>query len=103
MAKKNDDEGDDEILFLELDDSPEHKTVLKVAKQFHKANAERKNLLSTSKEKVDGLMIKLLGLMHENKLVKFKHKGVIVECIDPKEKVIVKMDGEDDDDDTDAD
>lgn len=111
MAKRKDEDGgvavatepgEQKPLFPELEDSPEHKAVLKAAKAFAKAKAERDALLSTSKEKVDGLQANLIACMHKANLEKFKHDGVKAELIKTREKVTVQI-GDDEEEETEGD
>lgn len=89
--------GEQSSMFPELDDSPEHKALLKLAKAANRAKARRDALLSMSKEEVDGCMDKLKAKMHECKLKAFKHGGVKAKLIDAKEKVIVEVEREETD------
>lgn len=86
-------------LFPELDTSnPEQKELLRFARQYAKAKAERDALLTTHKEKVDGLASKLCGKMHACNILKFRYDGTSAELIQRSEKVIVKTgDGDSDD------
>ncbi len=104
MAKKNakvardDDVEGQEELFPELDDSNEaHRVLMAAAKKLKKERENRTALLTTSKAKVDAAAERVLVLMHQNKLVKFRHKGVITEVISTTEKVEVRMDDEEED------
>lgn len=91
-------ETETETMFPELDtDTPGHKQLLAAAKKLARLKAERDSLLSTSKEKVDGQMQKVIALMHESKLAKFRHAGVTAEIIPSKEKVEVEIDEDDED------
>lgn len=86
-------------MFPELDDTvPEQKELMRLAKRVAKLKAERENLLSTSKEKVDSAVEKLIAQMHTCKIDKFKHKGVKAERFDGKEKVEVEVDEDTPDD-----
>jgi hypothetical protein len=90
---------DQEVMFPDLDmGNPEHKAIVAAAKKFHKAKAERAETLSTAKEKQDAAMERLIALMHGAKITKFQHDGVKAEIIDAKEKAVVKLSGEEDDD-----
>lgn len=86
-----------EVLFPELDDSPAHKKLLRAARAFHKAKSERSQLLKTAKEKQDSAESTLVGLMHENKIEKFRHDGMTVEVFNGKEKAVVKVEGDEED------
>lgn len=87
-----------EVMFPEIDTTdPHQKALLAAAKRLAKLKGERETLLSTSKEKVDGQMQKVIGLMHECRLTKFRHQGVTAEIIASKEKVEVEIDEEDED------
>ena len=96
MAKKAKTEKTDDIegqqeMFPELDkENEEHKKLLSASKALAKARAERAELLGTSKKKVDAAEEKVIGLMHENKLTKFRNNGVIVEIVPSGEKVEVR-------------
>jgi hypothetical protein len=95
-----DDAEEQEELFPELDASnKKHKDVLKAAKAYDKAKAERDKLLTTSKENVDAKGEQLLKKMHECGLKKFKFKGTEAEIIETREKVVVKIGSEDAGDD----
>ncbi len=86
-----------EEMFPELDmNKDSHKALLKAAKKFAREKADRDALLSTSKEKTDAAMQKLIGLMHEAKLEKFRFDGVTAEVFAPEEKAIVKIESDDD-------
>lgn len=86
---------EEEILFPELDDrKPEHEELMKLACAFHKAKQERSNLLTTSKEGCDAKMAKLIAQMHHCDIEKFKFKGIVVDLIQPAEKVEVKVEDE---------
>jgi plasmid stability protein len=86
---------EERILFPELDDElPQHKALIRAAMAHAKAKVERGELLTTAKEKEDSTMQKLLALMHECKITKFKHKGVTAEIINSREKATVKLDDE---------
>lgn len=73
-----------------------HKTIVRTARAFYKAKAERDEVLTTAKEKMDGFKGKLISLMHEAKVDKFKFKGLKVCLVPAKENVQVKLEGEDD-------
>ena len=104
MAKKpqhvNLDDEEQQVMFPELDDSnPQHKTLMKLAKSFHRAKTERDEVLSTAKEKLDAMKEKLIAAMHEAGIKAFDHKGIKVEIISGVEKVQVKTDTDDDTED----
>lgn len=83
-------------MFPELDEAkPEQKELMRLAKRFGKAKADRDALLSTAKEKMDGAREKLIAQMHECNITKFKHKGVKAELFEQAEKVTVEIDGDD--------
>lgn len=85
-------------MFPELDTSkPKQKLLLKESRRFAKMKADRDALLSNNKEKVDAQMDKVVALMHENGMSKFRHEGVTVEVFTRKEKVLVKIAGDSDD------
>lgn len=86
-----------QVIWPELDDSAEHKAVMSAAKKFHRCKQERLEVLGQLKEKQDNAELRLIGLMHENKLTKFKHKGLEVEISDGREKATVRTDDDSDD------
>ncbi len=73
-----------------------HKTIVRTARAFYKAKAERDEVLTTAKEKMDGFKSKLISVMHEAKIDKFKFKGMKVSLVPAKENVQVKMEGDED-------
>lgn len=84
-------------MFPELDaKNVEHKKLLKLAKAFAKAKAERDEILSTAKEKSDSAMQALLDQMHRCDLRAFKFDGVRTEIIQSKEKAQVRLEGDED-------
>jgi hypothetical protein len=88
-----------ETMFPELDTTkPEQKALLSAAKKLAKLRGERDQLLTTSKEKVDTQMQKVITLMHENKVTKFRHQGVTAEIIQTREKVEVEIEEDEDGD-----
>ncbi len=88
--------GEQTSLWPDLDEAnPKHVSLLKAAKKFAKSKAERDELLSTAKEKQDADMAKVIAMMHEVGLQKFKHEGVSVELITTKEKAQVKLKDDD--------
>lgn len=92
-----DDEEQTPSLFPELNmDKDGHKAVLSAAKSLARAKAERAELLGTSKAKVDGKKQKLIGLMHENKLEKFRFNGVKATLVEKMEDVEVTIEIADD-------
>lgn len=84
-----------EVLFPELDDSPEHKKILSLAKKLKKIRDERKEALTESKAQEDKVQEDLVGAMHEAKIECFRVevKGTVIEAkIKPRsEKVAVKI------------
>ncbi len=92
-----DDESGELFPNLDLHD-PKHKAVFGAAKRFHKAHRERSALLAENKQKVDGLRDKLLELMHQAGLAKFKFRGLVVERFEGKETVQVEFDDDADGD-----
>lgn len=88
--------GEQAALFPELDDSPEHKAILKLAKKLHKIRAERHAALVESKELEDKTQSDLVGKLHDAKLTKFKFKTIVVEILERSEKVKVKLEVEED-------
>lgn len=94
------------MAFPELDDSPEHKKILKLAKAMKKIRDERKEALTASKAKVDKIQEDLVTAMHEADIPAFSHKigeSTIEARIKPRsEKVSVKISsgGDDDEEDT---
>lgn len=92
------DEPEQGELFPELEkDNPDHQKLLKAAKKFYKDKAARETLLKENKQHVDGLMEKLLNLMHEAGIKKFRYGDITTEIIPSKEKALVKMDPAEDD------
>lgn len=91
-------EGNEQMeLIPELDmKNGTHKTIVRTARAFYKAKAERDEVLTTAKEKMDGFRSKLIAVMHEAKVDKFKFKGMKVALIPAKENVQVKIEGDDD-------
>jgi hypothetical protein len=88
---------DQTTMFPELDlKDPKQKALLSAARKYAKDKAERDALLTTSKEKVDASMGKVIALLHELGLKKFKHEGVKAELIETKEKCTVEEDEEED-------
>lgn len=90
--------GEQAALFPELDDSPEHKAILKLAKKLHKIRAERHAALVESKELEDKTQEDLVGRMHTASIMKFKFKAIVVEIVARSEKVKVKLEVEEDSD-----
>lgn len=90
---------DQATMFPELDDSAEHKKLLRAARSYARAKKERDELLGSSKEKCDGLMEKVVAAMHDAKLTRFKHDGTKCELIEGREKVVVKTDDEEEGED----
>jgi hypothetical protein len=91
-------------LFPELDDSPEHKALLKLAKKLYKIRADRHTALVESKAIEDKTQEELSGKMHDAGITKFKFKTIIAEIVPRSEKVKVKLEvekeaGEDDGED----
>lgn len=82
-------------LFPELDDSPEHKAIARQAKKFAKAKAARDEMKTTAKEEQDAEEKKLIEMLHEAKLTAFKHGGMKVNILPTSEKVRVRLDDED--------
>jgi activating signal cointegrator 1 len=80
-----------EVLFAELDNSPEHKRLVKTAKALIKIRADRKLSLEGSKEQEDKVQADLAEQLHAAKITKFKHDSVIVELIERSEKVKAKL------------
>lgn len=93
--------GEQANLFPELDDSPEHKAILKLAKKLHKIRAERHAALVESKELEDKTQEDLVGRMHTAKIEKFKFKTIVVEIVARSEKVKVKLEVEEEPGDSD--
>lgn len=96
-SKANLDEEPNEQMELipELDmKNATHKTIVRSARAFYKAKAERDEVLTTAKEKMDGYREKLLASMHEAKIDKFQFKGLKASIVPAKEKVQVKMEGD---------
>jgi hypothetical protein len=95
MAKNAAMEEVDEVqteMFPELDEgNAKHKQVLRAAKRYAKAKAERDQVLSSAKEKQDATMENLIALMHECNLMKFKYDGVRAEILVTKEKAQVRL------------
>ena len=84
--------GEQGEMFPELNVAdPAQKALLAAAKKYAKDKAQRDELLSTSKEKVDASMQQLIAAMHECKIRHFKHKGVEAELITISEKVAVRI------------
>jgi hypothetical protein len=83
---------------LQLND-PKHKAVFAQARRYYKLKAERDAMLTDAKKKLDAAQDKLIGLMHEAKLQKFKFRGIVTEVYAGAERVTVKV--ADDVDDTD--
>jgi high-affinity K+ transport system ATPase subunit B len=86
--------GEQAALFPELDDSPEHKAILKLAKKLHKIRAERHAALIESKALEDKTQEDLVGRMHTATITKFKFKTIVVEIVERSEKVKVKLEVE---------
>lgn len=94
--RKVDVEENQSDLYPEIDtNKPGEKAMLTAARKYHNAKIDRDQTLSTAKEKMDGYMQKLIGLMHENKCEKFRYKGITAEIIPGKEKAQVRVDGDD--------
>jgi hypothetical protein len=98
-------DGDQTILFPELDDSPEHKKILKLSTALKKIRDERKEALTESKDKEDGIQTDLVTAMHKAGIDAFRQEigGTVIEVrIKPSsEKVAVKIKASDDDDEDD--
>jgi len=94
-------ENEDRALFPELDmDNAQDKELFRAAKRYSKAKRERDEVLSTAKEKVDSAREKLVGLMRGKSISKFKHDGTIVEIFEGRTKVVVKEEGEEEEDES---
>ncbi len=87
------------FIFPELDSSPAHKNILKLAKKLKKVRDMRKEALNESKAEEDKTQESLVGAMHEAGLTAFKHDSIEVKIKPKSEKVTVKMVADDDDDD----
>jgi hypothetical protein len=99
MARTKEDDNQ-EVMFPELDDSPEHKDILKRAKRLINIRDKRKEALVESKAKEDAEQKVLVEAMHKANLTGFNHKGVKVEIVESSEKVKAKLEtGAEDDDD----
>lgn len=84
-------------LFPELDDTnPAHKALLKACRAFYKAKADRDTLLKENKAHVEGLHDRLLAMMHEADIKKFRFKDITAQITATREKVQVKLDPPDD-------
>lgn len=90
-------------LFPELDDTPERKAIIKLAKKLYKIRDERHKALTASKEIEDKTQVELVGKLHEAKIGKFKFRTLVVEMVERSEKVKVKLEVEDDKDNGDDD
>lgn len=89
--------GEQMELIPELDmKNATHKTIVRTARAYHRAKAERDETLTTAKEKMDGHKDKLIAAMHEAKIDKFKFKGMKASLVPAKEKVQVKMEDDED-------
>jgi hypothetical protein len=96
--------GEQGNMFPDLDPKkPEHKAILKTAKELHKKDTEWKAYRGTFKEARDKLEQKLLGLMHEAGVKRFKHNELEAGIEEGKESVTVKVKPTGDDGETDAD
>ncbi len=84
--------------FPELDSSPAHKNILKLAKKLKKVRDMRKEALNDSKQEEDKTQEALVGAMHECGLTAFKHDSIEVKIKPKSEKVSVKMVADDEDD-----
>lgn len=100
MARTAEVEEEQQVLFKELDDSPESKNLMKLARKLARIRAERSQLLGVSKEQEDEVMGKLVTAMNEAKMPAFKHDGIKVEII-KREKAKVTLDVDDDEEDGD--
>ena len=95
------DEHDESSLWPELDNSnPQHKKLLSAAKRFAKMKKERDELLKESKEKFDEQNDEVVALMHEAHITKFKHGAATWEIKPGKEKCVIKIDPEVDEDES---
>jgi len=78
-------------MFPELDDSPEHKKILKTAKALIKIREDRAEALNESKTKEDETQAALVEMLHAAGITKFRHESVEVEIKPRSEKVKAKM------------
>lgn len=93
--------GEQGEMFPELQrDNPAHVALLKAAKKFTKEKAAREAQLKDNKSFVDGLMGKVVDAMHSCDLKKFKFGNISVE-LSTREKVVVKIDSDADEDEGD--
>lgn len=91
-------------MFPELDmDKPEQKKLFAAAKRLYALKSERSQLLTTSKVKVDEQEQKVIDLMHEAKIPKFRYENVEASLIARAEKVDVKLNVEEEDEEEDDD
>lgn len=91
-------------LFPELDDSPEHKSLLKAARKYIRVKAARDEVLGIQKQEMDKAMEDVIAKMDAAQIPKFHHDSLTVEIIDGKRKVKVKIDdGEDESEDEESD
>jgi hypothetical protein len=87
-------------MWPELDTTvAEQKAVLRIAKRLYNARAERTELLTNNKEKVDSIEQELAVAMEKAGIVKFKHDGVQGELYSysGKTRVRVKMEADEED------
>lgn len=98
MPRTANPEGDQTIMFPELDDSPEHKALMKSVRKFVKVKQNRDEVLGTQKQECDKAMEDVIVKMKAANISKFHHQSLSVEIIPGKEKVKVKMDPEEGDD-----
>lgn len=88
-------------MFPELDKSPEHKEILRIAKSLHKIRADRKEALTQSKQLEDKTQEELVGKLHDAGISKFRHEGIKLEIVPRSEKVKINVGTEEDEDDDD--
>ena len=91
--------GEQGNMFPDLDlKKDSHKAILKAAKELHKKDTEWKSYRGTFKEARDKIEQKLLGLMHEAGVQKFKHNEIEADITPGKESVTVKVKATDEED-----
>lgn len=98
---KNAPDDEQEEMFPELDmKNPQHKSLVRAAKAYHKAKKERSALLTTSKENVAAKAGAVRELMVKCSLTHVHFKGLDIEVIPGESSVVVKTQDEESEDES---
>jgi hypothetical protein len=84
------------VMFPELDDSAEHKAIIKAAKKLQKIRSERAETLRGSKEQEEKAEADLVEKLHASNITKFRHESIQVELQARAERVKIKIELDDD-------